>query len=107
MQLPPAALRPIIEQVAAELLARLEADRAGLDGKLCYSEAEAARLLGLKEHQLRDERLRGRIRASVIVGRRIRYLHEDLMSYLMSRRWGNGKNNGPAAAQADGRRPTI
>jgi hypothetical protein len=87
LQLDSEALRPLIEAVVAEAVARLETERAKLDGKLCYSEPEAARLLGLASHQLRDERLRGRISASQVVGRRIRYLHADLMDYLLSRRW--------------------
>jgi hypothetical protein len=54
--------------------------------RLAYSEPEAARMLGLEEHVLRDERRRGRISASKIVGRRIRYTREDLTDYLASRR---------------------
>jgi hypothetical protein len=82
------ALRPLIEAVVTEVLARVEAERARLGGKLCYSEPEAAALLELQPHQLRDERLRGRIRASSIVGRRVRYVREDLVRYLASRRVG-------------------
>jgi hypothetical protein len=55
---------------------------------LAYSEAEAARLFGLKVHQLRDARLRHEISASQIAGRRIRYTREDLLEYLASHRWG-------------------
>src|SRR4051794_6950105 len=84
----PEALRPLIAAVVAEAVAQLGHAQAALpDGKLAYSEQEAARLLGLNEHQLRDERLRGRIRASAIVGRRIRYRREDLVAYLAERRW--------------------
>jgi hypothetical protein len=90
LRLDPEALKPLIESIVAETLARLEAGRAHLDGKLAYSEPEAARLLGLQPHQLRDERLRGRIQASQIVGRRIRYLREDLTAYLLGRRCGQG-----------------
>jgi hypothetical protein len=93
LQLDPQALRPVIEAVVSEVLAQLEGARAALpDGRLCYSEEEAARLLGLEPHVLRDERRRGRIIASSIVGRRIRYTRDDLVSYLMARRVGaNGK----------------
>lgn len=79
-------LRPVIEVVVAETIAKLEADREVLQGKLAYSECEAAQLIGLTERQLADERRRGRIRASTIVGRRIRYLKSDLLKYLMARR---------------------
>ena len=80
------ALRPLVAEVVTEVLARVEADRAKLDGRLGYSEEEAARLLGLEPHVLRDERRRGRIAASQIVGRRIRYTREDLVAYLLARR---------------------
>jgi hypothetical protein len=86
LDLPPAVLRPLIAEVVREVLAALEADRATLPDKLAYSEAEAARLLSLNPHQLRDERLRGRIAASAIVGGRIRYTRADLLDYLAARR---------------------
>jgi hypothetical protein len=84
--LSPDLLRPLIAEIVRECLAALEADRARLGDRLAYGEAEAARLLGLHAHQLRDERLRGRIAASRIVGGRIAYLREDLTAYLLSRR---------------------
>lgn len=86
LQLNAEILQPIIRQVVEETLLRLEQDRARVEGKLAYSEPEAARLLGLHYHQLRDERSRQRINASVVVGRRIRYLREDLIAYLMRNR---------------------
>jgi hypothetical protein len=89
LNLPPDALRPLIRQVVEEVFAALEADRAKLgDSRLGWSEAEAARLLGLHQHQLRDERLRGRIKFSTIVGKRIRYTRGDLEAYLNARRDG-------------------
>jgi ribose 1,5-bisphosphokinase PhnN len=81
------ALRPLIAEVVREVLAQVEADRAKLpEGRLCYSEPEAAALLGVEPHVLSDERRRGRITASKIMGRRIRYLREDLVAYLRGRR---------------------
>jgi hypothetical protein len=80
-------LRPLVEAVVAETLARLEAQRQKLPGRLCYSEEEAARLLGVKPNVLRDARHRGEITASAIVCRRIRYLESDLTTYLLGRRW--------------------
>jgi hypothetical protein len=80
------ALRPLIREIVVETVAQLETARATLPDRLAYSEPEAARLLGLAPHVLRDERLRGRIAASVVVGRRIRYLRSDLENYLMTRR---------------------
>ena len=67
LQIDAIALQPLIEAVVAATVAQLDADRAKLDGKLCYSEDEAAQLLDLEPHVLRDERRRGRIGASSIV----------------------------------------
>jgi hypothetical protein len=81
LSIDPAELKVIVREVAAEL----ERERATLDiapERLAYSESEAADLLGLKPHVLRDERLRGRIGHTKIVGGRIRYRREDLLAYL-------------------------
>jgi hypothetical protein len=87
------ALRPLVRAVVAEVLASLEAANARLPDRLAYSEAEAARLLGLNPHQLRDERLRGRVAASKIVGGRIAYTRADLEAYLL-------RGRAPAGGQA-------
>jgi hypothetical protein len=87
LNLDPEDLRPLIETVVAATVARLEDDRAKLNGRLAYSEAEAAELLGLEERQLAYERRRGRIQASTIVGRRVRYTKEHLLAYLAARPW--------------------
>jgi hypothetical protein len=78
----PQVFSPMVKSLIAEVLAQTEADRAKTGSKLAYSEEEAARLLGLEPHQLRDERGRGRIAFSRIVGRRIRYTPDDLADYL-------------------------
>jgi hypothetical protein len=94
------ARAPIIKAVVAETLAQLEADRRLVpeNGRLAFTEEEAARLLGLEPHQLRDERRRGRIGASSIVGRRIRYTRGDLLAYLRARRVNAGKfDNAPVS----------
>src|SRR5262245_28986424 len=96
LQLDPTVLEPLIRHVVEQTLAALDAERGGLDGQLAYSEETAARLLELEPHVLADERRRGRIRASQIVGRRIRYTREDLTNYLLSRRWapeGSGRDH--------------
>jgi hypothetical protein len=87
LNLPAELLKPLVQQVVAETLAALEADRQQLGDKLACGEAEAARLLGLAQHQLRDERLRSRIQASVGPGRRIMYTRQDLLNYLQEHRW--------------------
>jgi hypothetical protein len=43
-------------------------------------------MLGLNKHQLRDERLRGRIRGNKIVGGRVVYQREELVAYLTARK---------------------
>jgi hypothetical protein len=87
LQLDAEALRPLISAVVAETLAAVENVRATLPDKLAFTEAEAARLLSLRTHQLRDERLRGRIEASVGPGRKVLYTREQLLGYLASRKW--------------------
>jgi hypothetical protein len=104
LQLGPEALKPLVEQVVAEVLTRMEEDRANLNGRLAYGEPEAAALLGLRTHQLRDERRRGRIEASEVVGGRVRYLRADLEAYLMARRWQHGQVTAAPCPPHDGRR---
>ena len=93
LELDPETFRPLIEAAAAEAVARVGAVQAQLNGKLAFSEPEAARLLSLEPHQLRDERRRGRIMASVGPGRKILYSREDLLAYLASRRWKEPEKN--------------
>ena len=93
LEVRPEELRPLIEEVVAETIARLESQHDLVNGKLAYSEYEAAQLISLTERRLADERRRGRIQASSIVGRRIRYLRSDLIAYLLSRRVGDGSPN--------------
>ncbi len=81
------ALRPMIAAVVAETLAQLRSEQEKVPtDRLAYSEKEAAEMLGLAVHQLRDERHRGRIEASQVVGRRVRYLRDDLLAYLAAGR---------------------
>jgi excisionase family DNA binding protein len=61
----------------------VEEVRGQLGDKVGYSEEEAARLLSLNTWTLRDMRRRGEIKASVCVGRRIRYTRGDLERYLL------------------------
>src|SRR5262245_55909227 len=98
LRIDPEALRVLIAAVVAEAVAALEADRARLEGRLAWSEPEAAALLGLNAHQLRDERRRGRIGAAVGPGGKILYSKSDLLAYLAARRYE------PAAAGARHRR---
>jgi hypothetical protein len=77
----PGDLRPLIEHVVSETIERLESERAKLNGRLGYSEPEAAALLGVERHVLRDARLRGEIAARKI-GKRIIYERDELIRFL-------------------------
>ena len=79
-------LRPLIEQVVAETIERLESRHARFAGQIAFTEPEAAALLGVQPHVLRDLRLVGAIEAAR-VGRRIVYTRADLMHYLEQNRW--------------------
>lgn len=82
------ALKPLVRIIVAEVIDQLRDAEARTADRLAYSEAEAARLLGLNTHQLRDMRLRGDIEALKIVGGRVRYSREQLLAYLARRRVG-------------------
>ena len=75
-------LRPIVKAVVAEVLAEQKQLQQVYEGRLAYSEAEAANMLGLKQHQLRDLRRDNKISHTKIVGRQIRYTLQDLKDYL-------------------------
>ena len=82
----PESFGPIIAATILATLAAIRDDEAKLGDRLAFTEQESARLIGLEPHQLRDERLRGRIGASQIVNRRIRYTRDDLLGYLARNR---------------------
>lgn len=71
----------ILRREMRQLLAEVMEDLRRQDGKLGYSEAEAANLLSIKRHVLRDCRLRGEIRARR-VGRSWRYSVDELRRFL-------------------------
>ncbi|MEX2140578.1 MAG: helix-turn-helix domain-containing protein [Pirellulales bacterium] len=80
-----AVLRPLIERVVGTVLDRLESQREAVGERIAYSEAEAASLLGVQRHVLRDARLRGEL-FGCRVGKRICYEREELLRFLRSRR---------------------
>jgi hypothetical protein len=85
LQIDPDELAPLLAEAAREAVAVYAAQQEKLPDK-AMTEEEAAAWLGLEWHVLRDERRRGRITASRIVGRRIRYMRQDLIEYLIGRR---------------------
>src|SRR5262249_51523599 len=74
-------LKPLIRQIVEETLAVTVARQ------LVFTEQEAAVALALEPHQLAGERKRGRTKASVTAGRRIRYHRDDIIAYLRGNRY--------------------
>lgn len=75
------ALRPLITEIVRAVLEETGATQDRLGDRLGYTEAEAAELLGLARHQLRDARLRREISA-VKIGKRFIYSRASLATYL-------------------------
>jgi hypothetical protein len=86
LQIPETQFRSLVKSVVARVFSELEQLKKTHDGRLAYTEAEAASMLGLKQHQLRDIRLDGKISHTRIVGRQIRYTPQDLIDYLTRER---------------------
>ena len=76
-----ADLTTLVRRVVDEILSRAHALGSGTSERIGYTEPEAASLLGIKPHVLRDARLRGEIRAKR-VGKRILYSHAELERLL-------------------------
>lgn len=74
-------LGPLIGQIIEQTLRRLQDDHAKVDGRLAFPEAEAAQLLGIPAHSLRDARLRGDVEA-VRIGKRWLYTRDELLRLL-------------------------
>ena len=75
------ALRPLVHLAVAEALDRMEEERAKFNGRLAFTEPEAAVLLGVKPHVLRDCRRRGELQGAK-VGSKIVYTRADLLDFL-------------------------
>ena len=74
-------LQPLVALAVTEALDRLEAERAKFNGRLAFTEPEAAVLLGVKPHVLRDCRRRGELPGAK-VGSKIVYTRADLLDFL-------------------------
>lgn len=81
-----ADLQPLVQQIVREVIDQREADDAKLNGRLGYTEAEAAGLLGVQPHVLRDARRRGEIHAK-LVGKRYIYSRAAILAWLASEDW--------------------
>jgi hypothetical protein len=78
------ALTPLIRAIVAESLAAINAKLPA--EQIGYSEEHAAQVLDLNRWQLRDLRRKGKIRASMVCGKRPRYSRQDLLEYLAKTR---------------------
>jgi hypothetical protein len=74
-------LRPLVHLAVAEALDRMEEERAKFNGRLAFPEPEAAVLLGVRPHVLRDCRRRGELQGAK-VGSKIVYTRADLLDFL-------------------------
>lgn len=70
-------LRPLVEEIVTEIIEQTGGDPM----RIAYSEREAAALLGLAPHQLRDRRLEGKVNATRI-GKEYRYTRAALLALL-------------------------
>ena len=79
-------IQPIIAETVTQTLIQIENDEAQLgNGRLWFSESEAAGLLGLPAHRLRDCRRRGEI-TGCKVGKSIGYERDELLRFLRNQR---------------------
>lgn len=74
-------LRPVVAAVVAEVLATRSVIDGKLGSRLAFTEVEAAALLGVARHTLRDARLRGEI-AGRLLGKKIIYSRDELVRFL-------------------------
>ena len=74
-------LRPLIENVVKETLRLIDEAERHYGERIAYTEPEAATILGIARHVLRDCRLRGEVAASKC-GKRIMYRRSDLLNLL-------------------------
>ena len=75
-------LRPFIQEVVDMAIERIDLAQAKLPtDRLAYAEPEAAALIGVAPHSLRDARLRGEVNASRC-GKRTVYQRTELLKYL-------------------------
>ncbi len=77
-----ADLRPLVEAVVRETLAAVKPTENG-DGRIVYSEAEVAAMLGVKANVIREQRKLGRIEpCKARPGSRILYARNAIDAFL-------------------------
>lgn len=89
LKIPDAELRKLVREVVRQVLSELDQHHGDLDGvfagRACIGEGEAAAVLGIRQHQLRDMRARGEIRWSQGPKRKPLFTREQLLDYLSRR----------------------
>lgn len=84
MRLEPSEIQELARAVASEIANKSESVQSLLgSNRIGYPEPEAAALLGIAKHVLRDARLRGEVRAKRI-GKAYVYSHDALRTFLNS-----------------------
>ncbi|NLX55876.1 MAG: helix-turn-helix domain-containing protein [Planctomycetaceae bacterium] len=78
-------LKPLVNEVVRQTLAECREMFESQPARLAWKEDEAAQLIGMQPHQLRDRRLEGRVLATKI-GRSWYYCREELMKLFADRR---------------------
>lgn len=81
----PKDLDPLIARVVQVAVRQLERDKSLLGDRLAFPEAEAAALLGVARHTLRDARLRGEL-VGCRVGKKVVYERDELIRFLRQQR---------------------
>ena len=90
MRLEPAdleSLRPLLSEIVRDAVAGLATKQpATNDEPRVYTESQAAELLQLQKHNLREARKAGKIAFTRTVGRRIAYTKQDIDDFLKRER---------------------
>lgn len=84
LKIDPSGLRPLVEMAVEKVFERL-GQAVITDGRLAYTEPEAASLLGLTARQLAEQRRAGRLGYSRGPKGSVLYTKADLLAYLSSR----------------------
>jgi hypothetical protein len=76
------ALRPLIQQIVQEVMRAGASQPSALPpDRLAFPEREAARMLGVERHVLRDARLRGELTGN-LCGKKIIYSRDALLQFV-------------------------
>ena len=81
IELDEAVFQSLVDTAVQRALDRIGEERTQLNGRLAYTEPEAAALVGVKPYVLRDCRRRGELPGAK-VGSKIVYSRKDLEAFL-------------------------